>query len=56
MQVLRPQVVKVCAKKRIPSKKNPIKKFLMDIFKIEEIDYEKFRKENPWAIRPIKKK
>ena len=52
MQVLRPQVVKVCAKKRIPSKKNPIKKFLMDIFKIKEIDYEKFRKESKWSIKP----
>lgn len=30
---------------------NPIKKFLMDIFKIEEVDHEKFRKENKWAIR-----
>jgi hypothetical protein len=34
---------------------NPIKKFLMDVFKIEEVDYEKFRKENKWAIRPNKK-
>jgi hypothetical protein len=33
-------------------KKNPIKKFIMDVFKIEEIDYEKFNKENMWAIRP----
>jgi hypothetical protein len=30
---------------------NPIKKFLMDVFKIEEVDHEKFRKENKWAIR-----
>jgi hypothetical protein len=35
---------------------HPIKKFLMDVFKIEEIDYEKFREENMWAIRPTKKK
>jgi hypothetical protein len=31
---------------------NPIKKFIMDVFKIKEIDYEKFNKENMWAIRP----
>lgn len=31
---------------------NPIKKFIMKVFKIEEIDHEKFRKENKWAIRP----
>jgi hypothetical protein len=31
---------------------NPIKKFIMDVFKINEIDYEKFNKENMWAIRP----
>ena len=35
-------------------KVNPIKKFLMDVFKIEEIDHEKFREEDKWAIR-IKK-
>lgn len=35
---------------------NPIKKFIMKVFKIEEIDHEKFRKENMWAIRPSKKK
>ena len=35
---------------------NPIKKFIMKVFKIEEIDHEKFRKENMWAIRPTKKK
>jgi hypothetical protein len=34
---------------------NPIKKFLMDVFKIEEVDHEKFRKENKWAIRINKK-
>jgi hypothetical protein len=36
-----------------PKKKpNPIKKFLMDVFKIKEIDHEKFRRENKWAIKP----
>ena len=38
-----------------PKKLNPIKKFLMDVFKIEEIDYGKFRKESKWAIRPRSK-
>ena len=39
--------------KKEPTQKkmNPIKKFLMDIFKIKEIDTDKFRKENKWAIR-----
>jgi hypothetical protein len=31
---------------------NPIKKFIMKVFKIEEIDHEKFREENEWAIKP----
>ena len=31
---------------------NPIKKFIMKLFKIEEIDHEKFRKNNKWAIKP----
>ena len=31
---------------------NPIKKFIMKVFKIEEIDHEKFRKESVWAIKP----
>ena len=31
---------------------NPIKKFIMKVFKIEEIDHEKFRKESTWAIKP----
>ena len=31
---------------------HPLKKFIMEKFKIEEIDYEKFNKENKWAIRP----
>ena len=35
---------------------NPIKKFIMKVFKIEEIDHEKFREESMWAIRPSKKK
>lgn len=35
---------------------NPIKKFIMKVFKIKEIDHEKFREENMWAIRPSKKK
>ena len=35
---------------------HPIKKFIMDKFGIEEIDYEKFNKENKWAIRPNKDK
>ncbi len=33
-------------------KKDLIKKFLVEIFKIKEIDYDKFKKENMWAIRP----
>jgi len=37
-------------------KVNPIKKFLMEKFKIKEIDYNKFEKENKWAIRPGKNK
>ena len=36
--------------------KHPLKKFIMEKFKIEEIDYEKFNKENKWAIRPGKDK
>jgi hypothetical protein len=28
----------------------------MENFNIEEIDYEKFNKENKWAIRPGKRK
>ena len=35
---------------------HPIKEFIKKFFKIEEIDYEKFRKENKWAIRPNKDK
>ena len=31
---------------------NPIKKFIMKVFKMEEIDHEKFREESMWAIRP----
>ena len=39
-----------------PARVHPLKKFIMEKFKIEEIDYEKFNKENKWAIRPGKKK
>ena len=38
-----------------PKEVHPVKKFLMDTFKIKEIDNEKFRKESKWAIRPNKK-
>ena len=31
---------------------HPIKKLIMEKFKIEEIDYEKFNMENKWAIHP----
>lgn len=31
---------------------NPIKKFIMKIFNVEEIDHEKFRESNKWAIKP----
>lgn len=30
---------------------NPIKKLIKKFFKIEEIDYDKFREESMWAIR-----
>jgi hypothetical protein len=40
----------------VPGRVHPIKKFIMEKFKIEEIDYEKFNKENKWAIRPGKDK
>jgi hypothetical protein len=30
---------------------NPIKKLVKKFFKIEEIDYDKFREESMWAIR-----
>lgn len=39
-----------------PKEVHPLKKFIMDVFKIEEIDYEKFNKGNMWAIRPNKDK
>ena len=39
-----------------PPMKHPIKQKIMEIFKIKEIDYEKFNKENKWAIRPNKDK
>ena len=35
---------------------HPLKKFIMEKFKIVEIDYEKFNKDNKWAIRPDKDK
>lgn len=36
-----------------PEKKmNPIKKFIMKVFEIEEINHENFRKESIWAIKP----
>ena len=51
--VMRPRVVRIRAKKEEEKKDiNPIKKFIMKIFKMKEIDYDKFRKENKWAIRP----
>jgi hypothetical protein len=48
-------------KRRIPNEEenkdiHPLKKFIVDKFKIKEIDYEKFNKESKWAIRPGKKK
>tara|TARA_Y100000401_G_scaffold59781_1_gene47453 strand:+ start:679 stop:852 length:174 start_codon:yes stop_codon:yes gene_type:complete len=50
---MRPRVVRIRAKKEEEKKDiNPIKKFIMKVFKVEEIDYDKFRKENKWAIRP----
>lgn len=40
-----------------PEKKiNPIKKFLIEVFKFKEIDHEKFRKDNNWAIKMKKNK
>lgn len=39
-----------------PPTKHPIKQKIMELFKIKEIDYKKFNKENKWAIRPNKKK
>jgi len=35
---------------------HPIKELIKKIFKIEEIDYKKFKKENKWAIRPSENK
>ena len=55
--VMRPRDVRIRAKKEEEKKDiNPIKKFIMKVFKVEEIDYDKFRKENKWAIRPVEKK
>ena len=45
-------------KRRPPSPEDemhPIKKLIMDVFKIKEIDYEEFKKSNKWAIRPKNK-
>ena len=39
-----------------PARVHPLKKFIMEKFKIVEIDYEKFNKDNKWAIRPDKDK
>ena len=35
---------------------HPIKELIKKLLKIEEIDYQKFNKENKWAIRPGQKK
>jgi hypothetical protein len=35
---------------------HPIKKLIKKFFKIEEIDYDKFREESMWAIRLNEKK
>ena len=37
-------------------KVNPIKKFIMKVFKIEEIDYKEFKQNDMWAIHPDEKK
>ena len=37
--------------KKVKEAANPIKKLIKKFFQIEEIDYEKFRKESMWAIR-----
>jgi len=47
---------KVTPKPKEVEKPHPLKKFIMDVFKIKEIDYEKFNKGNMWAIRPNKDK
>ena len=39
-----------------PKKVHPIKKLIKKFFKIEEIDYDKFREESMWAIRLNEKK
>lgn len=55
--MMRPRVTRVRAKKEEEKKDiNPIKKFIMKVFKLKEIDYDKFQKENKWAIRPAEKK
>ena len=41
--VMRPRVVRIRAKKEEEKKDiNPIKKFIMKVFKVQEIDYDKF--------------
>jgi hypothetical protein len=35
---------------------HPIKELIKKFFKIEEIDYDKFRENDKWAIRPGKNK
>jgi len=42
--------------KKEEKEKHPLKKAIMKFFKIEEIDYEKFRREDKWAIRIDEKK
>ena len=42
--------------KKEEKEKHPLKKAIMKVFKIEEIDYEKFRREDKWAIRIDEKK
>ena len=43
-------------KKKGGKEKHPLKKAIMKFFKIEEIDYEKLRREHKWAIRKDEKK
>jgi|TARA_B110001452_G_scaffold253022_1_gene243332 hypothetical protein len=55
--ITRPSVRVQAGKNEAPvPKMHPLKKFIMETFKIEEIDYDKFKKDNKWAIRPDKKK
>ena len=53
--VMRPRVVRIRAKKEEEKKDiNPIKKFIMKVFKVEEIDYDKFRKRTSGLFVQIK--